>query len=137
MKSLKTAFAFVIYKDSSRKEILVVKRPEDDELPGIWDLPATTMQEQESMEEAVVRGGREKLDVELKPVRLLNTGTQDRKEYFLILSNVEAEIVSGSPDVKNAKTTSTKYTDWKWSSSEILKDGAEKGSLCCQLFLEK
>ena len=44
--------------------LLLVRRPDDDEdLPGAWGLPAATLAEGESEEDAVRRAGRDNLGV--------------------------------------------------------------------------
>ncbi len=69
MKPIKNAVAFVIYSPDGTK-ILAVQRPFNDEnLPGIWGLPAGSLKENESYEEAVLRAGREKLGVQLQIVK--------------------------------------------------------------------
>ena len=62
-------------------QILAVRRPEDDdELPGIWGLPAATLRG-ETVEDVIARIGRDKLGVKLTPVRLLAFGAQDRQRW--------------------------------------------------------
>ena len=55
--------------------ILTVRRPDDDEeLPGIWGLPAGSFEGTETLEDVVVRIGRDKLGVELIPGKQLTSG---------------------------------------------------------------
>ena len=50
--------------------LLLVRRPDDDEnLPGVWGLPAVSLAAGESEEDAVRRAGRDKLGVELRARR--------------------------------------------------------------------
>ncbi|PYS35639.1 MAG: DNA mismatch repair protein MutT, partial [Acidobacteria bacterium] len=68
MLPLKHSVAVMIVR---RDQILAVRRPEDDdELPGIWGLPAATLRGGETVEDVIARIGRDKLGVKLTPVRL-------------------------------------------------------------------
>ena len=106
--------------------ILAVRRPDDDdELPGIWGLPAGSFRSDETLEDLIARVGRDKLGVSLTPVRKLGAGTQDREHYRLEMELWEVA-VKGTP----AKS------QWQWTQIETLKAGSRKGSLCCRLALE-
>jgi 8-oxo-dGTP pyrophosphatase MutT (NUDIX family) len=108
-------------------QILSVRRPaDDDELPGIWGLPAGTCGEGESVSDVIQRIGREKLGVELRPLHLLRRGIQERPGYVLDMELWEAGL-TGYPD----------YPEWQWASFEILRSGASSGSLCCELALRQ
>ncbi len=72
------------------------RRDDDDELPGIWGLPAGSFRGAETLEELVGRIGRDKLGVSLKPKQKLATGTQDRERYRLEMELWEAEM-EGAP----------------------------------------
>jgi ADP-ribose pyrophosphatase YjhB (NUDIX family) len=106
--------------------ILAIRRPEDDdELPGIWGLPAGTCRNQETAHDVIVRIGREKLGVELKPERQLASGTQERPGYLLYMELWEVSM-TGTP----------KHPSWRWAPVELLQPGAAAGSLCCELALK-
>jgi hypothetical protein len=107
-------------------QILAIFRPEDDdELPGIWGLPAGTCRGEETVEQVISRIGREKLGVTLVPVRNVALGTQDRPAYRLEMELWEASM-HGTPT----------YREWKWGSVDLLVPGADCGSLCCQLAIK-
>jgi ADP-ribose pyrophosphatase YjhB (NUDIX family) len=111
---------------SNGDSILAVRRPDDDdELPGIWGLPAGTCRNQETVEDVIVRIGREKLGVELTPERQLASGSQDRPHYLLNMDLWEVSM-TGTPT----------HPNWRWVSLEDLRPGAEAGSLCCELGLK-
>lgn len=123
-------------RDVADPTILAVRRPEDDEeLPGVWGLPAARLREGETCEAALRRLGGEKLGVELEPVRALARGSLERPGYSLDMRLFGARIVSGTPRVMQHDRTVTQYVDWRWSRSVELLDGARRGSLCCQLYL--
>ncbi len=108
------------------KQILAIRRPaNDDELPGIWGLPAGTFRGREPAAELIARIGRDKLGVKLTPVRLVASGAQDRPRYRLEMELWEASM-EGDPD----------YPEWQWASVDLLQAGAESGSLCCELAIK-
>ena len=121
-KPVKHSIAVVVTKGDV---VLTVKRPEnDDELPGIWGLPAGTCASGETPQDVVRRIGREKLGVRLEPIRGLATGTQDRPSYRLQMELFEASM-DGIPS----------QGEWKWAPRSVLRDGQRQGSLCCDLAL--
>ena|ERR1043165_6939625 len=107
------------------EQVLSVRRPDDDdELPGVWGLPAGTLKAGETTEDLIRRIGREKLGTELKPIRLVNAGKQMRGHYLLEMELWEAAMeASGFP----------RHRQWRWASIESLRKGAKAGSLCCEL----
>jgi hypothetical protein len=117
--------------------ILIVKRPHDDEdLPDEWGLPAATVRNEESWQDAGVRAGREKLGVELEIGRELNRGSLQRSPYTIEMRLHEATIITGLPRVPQPETGVTQYQEWKWGVAADLKPAANKGSLCCRLLLD-
>ena len=113
----------VVVRDGA--QILALRRPDhDDELPGVWGLPAGSFRDSETPDDLILRIGRDKLGVSLTPVRLLAGGAQDRKRYRLEMELWEAAM-SGTPS----------RSEWKWTTLESLKPGSEQGSLCCRLAL--
>ena len=105
--------------------VLSVRRPDDDdELPGSWGLPAGTLRAGETTEDLIKRIGREKLGMELKPVRQINCGKQMRAQYLLEMELWEAAM-------EGSKYPS--HRQWRWASIESLRGSAEAGSLCCEL----
>jgi 8-oxo-dGTP diphosphatase len=113
----------VLIKNGDR--VLAIRRPDDDdELPGIWGLPAASYREDETLEELIDRIGRDKLHVVLTPKRRLTAGVQDRIRYRLEMELWEAGM-TGAP----------RGIEWGWMPLETLRAGSEKGSLCCSLAL--
>ena len=106
--------------------ILSTRRPDDDdELPGVWGLPAGSYRGLETLEELIRRLGHDKLGVSLKPKHKLGAGIQTRERYILEMDLWEAEMF-GVPD----------HPSWQWATAEILETGKLQGSLCCRLALE-
>jgi ADP-ribose pyrophosphatase YjhB (NUDIX family) len=122
--------------DDRSGEVLIVLRPPDDpDLPNVWGLPAASLRESETAEAAVLRVGREKLGVELEGPELRASGARDREGYRLVMDLYEAGIARGEPSVPQPATHVTQYAAWRWAPPQTLRPGAERGSLCCRLFL--
>ncbi len=137
LSPIRYAVSFIIYNDNS--QFLIVKRPkEDKELGDIWGLPAASfLIGDETPEEAVVRGGMEKLNCVIEPFeRLPLTMIQERSGYSLMMIDYKCRLIKGKADASKAHTKGTKYTDQKWTSDpKLLMPGAQKGSACIQIFL--
>jgi hypothetical protein len=107
--------------------LLLVRRPDDDEdLPGVWGLPAVSLGAGESEEDAVRRAGREKLGVELEPV--------ERVGREQTMTDWAARIVSGRPSVPQPGPH-TQYTELRFGEPSELVPAARQGSLCCRVLL--
>ena len=128
-RPLKRSIAVVVQKGS---QLLSVQRADDDdELPGIWGLPAGSYRGSETREELIRRIGHDKLGVAMTPLRLLASGAQDRTAY-----RIQMELWAVAID-KNPSTLPTgKAVVWKWVDPPALQEGSAKGSLCCQLALQ-
>lgn len=135
-KPMKCAVFYVIRNKEDEKKFVAVKRPEDDEdLPGVWGLPAGSVKEDESFEEACINRAKEKLKVDVKILKFIGRGNIDRGGYILHGEEFLVEIVSGELDVSRCEK-GTKYADWKWALPEELKEASSKGSLCSSIYLE-
>jgi ADP-ribose pyrophosphatase YjhB (NUDIX family) len=133
MKPLKQSISLVIEGPGG---LLLVRRPEDDDdLPGLWGLPATSLEEGETEEEAVRRTGRAKLGVEVRPLRPLGEATGERPAYRIRMRDWEAEILSGRPVVPQ-RGPGTQYDELRWGDAAELAPAARAGSLCCRVLLE-
>ena len=119
-KPIKQSVA-VLIRNGDR--ILTTRRPDDDdELPGVWGLPAGTFQPAESLENLIARIGTRKLGVVLTPIRKLTEGSQDRPAYRLQMELWEVSM-EGTPS----------HPAFQWAPVEILLPGRDCGSLCCEL----
>ena len=139
VQELRNAVAIVVQCPDAL--VLAVKRPDEpgEELPGVWGLPATTLRAGESPEDALRRLGREKLGVELTPLRELASGEQPRAGYTLRMTVYEASMAGepsalGGPE-HSGPSAGTLYDALDWLPPESFRDAAARGSLCCQLFL--
>ena len=134
MKPLKRSVALVIEGPSG---LLLVRRPEDDEsLPGEWGLPAATLRPDETEEDAVRRAGRDKLGVEVRPLRVLGEASGQRPGYRILMRDWAVEIVAGEPEVPQAGD-GTQYESWRWGEPAELAPAARHGSLCARLLLRE
>ena len=119
--------------------VLAVRRPDepDEELPGLWGLPAATLGDGETPEDGIRRLGREKLGVALTPLRALAEGEQSRGGYTLHMTVYDA-LMSGEPRLpeRTPGVTRTLYEALDWLPAASFREAAQQGSLCCELFLQ-
>ena len=133
------AIAVVINSPLDANLLLTVRRPDDDEdLPGVWGLPATTIRPQESDADAATRLGETKLGTPLTLQHLLADGTRTRTDYKLYMRLCSATMTNPEPTLPSnaGQDGVTYYADWRWAPVSSLVDGAERGSLCCALALQ-
>ena len=117
--------------------LLLVRRPDDDEsLPGAWGLPAATLRPGEDEEDAVRRAGREKLGVEVKPLRPLGEAEDERPGYRIRMRDWAVEIAAGEPAVPQPGA-GTQYESWRWGDPAELAPSAARGSLCARVLLRE
>jgi 8-oxo-dGTP pyrophosphatase MutT (NUDIX family) len=124
LRSPKRSISLVV---ESPEGVLLVRRPDDDEsLPGVWGLPAASLAEGESQEDAVRRAGREKLGVEVRPVEPVGRE--------LGMTDWRVEIVAGRPSVPQPGPN-TQYAELRWGEIAELVPASREGSLCSRVLL--
>jgi 8-oxo-dGTP diphosphatase len=134
VKPLKRSVALVIEGPDG---VLLVRRPDDDEsLPGEWGLPAATLGAGEAEEDAVRRAGRDKLGVEVRPLRSLGEAEDERSGYRIVMRDWAVEIASGEPFVPQPGA-GTQYDSWRWGGAAELAPAARRGSLCARVLLRE
>ena len=134
MKPLKHSVSLVIERPAG---LLLVRRPEGDEsLPGEWGLPAATLRPGEAEEDALRRAGRDKLGVEVRPVRALGEASGERPGYRILMRDWEVEIAAGEPVVPQPGD-GTQYDSLRWGEVEELLPAARRGSLCARVLLRE
>jgi len=107
--------------------LLLVRRPDDDEdLPGVWGLPALSLEPGESEQHGVRRAGHDKLGVEVEPLERVG---RDRT-----MTDWKARIVSGEPAVPQAGPH-TQYAELRFGKPSELVPAARLGSLCSRVLL--
>ena len=136
-RPVKQSVSVVIRRPDDPAHVLAVLRPPDDEdLPDVWGLPAASLRPGENWEAAVRRVGLEKLGVQLKVGAEQQRGSTERRNYRLEMRLYEATIEKGNPFVPQPNVEHTQYAKWKWGSREDLQPAAQRGSLCCKLYLQ-
>ncbi|MDR7571047.1 MAG: NUDIX domain-containing protein [Armatimonadota bacterium] len=136
---VKRSVALLVYPPGERGRFVVVRRPEhEEELPGVWGLPAATLRLGEEEIEAVHRVAREKLGIEVRLLGVRAHGVQERSGYRLEMRLWEAELVGPEPRLPQPSSDPgvTHYTDWRWARAAALEEAARQGSLCARLALE-
>ena len=134
MKPLKHSVSLVIEGPGG---LLLVRRPEGDEsLPGEWGLPAATLRPGEREEDAVRRAGRDKLGVEVRPLRVLGEASGERPKYRILMRDWEVEIVAGEPLVPQS-SEGTQYESLRLGDVDELLPAARHGSLCARVLLRE
>jgi ADP-ribose pyrophosphatase YjhB (NUDIX family) len=134
VKPLKQSVSLVIERPEG---LLLVRRPEGDEsLPGEWGLPAATLRPGEDEEDAVRRAGRDKLGVEVRPLRALGEAEDDRPAYRIRMRDWEVEVASGEPLVPQPGE-GTQYDSLRWGEAAELLPAARHGSLCARVLLRQ
>ncbi|HLM09895.1 MAG TPA: NUDIX domain-containing protein [Thermoleophilaceae bacterium] len=132
MKPQKQSVSVVVEEP---RGLLLVRRPDDDEsLPGLWGLPAVTLEPGEAEADAVRRAGRSKLGVELRPSAPVGEENAERPDYSLSMRDWAADIVSGEPRVPQP-AGGTQYTQLRWGEPADLVPAARAGSACCRVLL--
>src|SRR5438093_7568443 len=125
-------------------KVLSVRRPDDDdELPGVWGLPAGTLRPSETIKDLIGRIGRDKLGVDLTLVRKVASGRQMRRLYLLQMELWEA-FMAGSPFSLRLRPTGLAlrgHPNWRWAaidrSEEHTSELQSLTNLVCRLLLEK
>ena len=138
-KPIRKSVALVLVMEDDPLKVLLVRRPEDDEeFPGMWGLPATSLRNGETCEEVARRIGVQKLGAEVRVGGRVNSGEQDRNDYIMTMCLYSADLdgsVVALPGAPAAGRDVTLYTGWRWGKPTELTDSARRGSLCSQLLL--
>lgn len=136
-RRVKRSVSFVIRDPARSALVLAVRRPPDDEdLPDAWGLPAASLRDGETWEDAVRRAGREKLGVTLDAGALLEEGRIERGSYTLHMRLYEARVARGEPRVPQPTAGVTQYSALEWAPANRFEPAAAQGSLCCRLYLQ-
>jgi hypothetical protein len=123
-------------RDADGAVLLVRRPPDDEELPGVWGLPAASLARGESWEDAAHRAARGKLGVEIDLRAELRRGEQERPGYRLEMRLLDAAVRTGKPAVPGLAAGVTHYDACRWGRPEHLRPAAERGSLCARLMLD-
>ncbi len=135
---LKESVAVLIRSPSQPEKVLLVRRPDTDpELPGLWGLPAASLQPGEGDLDALERLAHSKLGITLHSIRLCCEGEQQRPQYRLRMRLYEA-LPNGEPVLPSPSSLAgiTLYEAWRWGELSELRASASAGSLCSFLALQ-
>ncbi|MDR7563860.1 MAG: NUDIX hydrolase [Armatimonadota bacterium] len=137
---VKRSVALLVYPPGARDRFVVVRRPEhpEEELAGVWGLPAATLRPGEEEIEAAHRIAREKLGTVVRLLGVRARGVQERPNYRLEMRLYEAELMGPEPRLPYPPPDfeTTYYTAWRWADTTVLREAAQQGSLCARLALE-
>ena len=133
---IKKAVSLVIYDSLKEKVLAVMRGSEDKYLPNTWSLPSGYVDEEESLESAVIRAASQKLGVEVRPVKVLGSGSVDRTGGTLQMTLYEVEIMLGTPMVPQPIPDVTQYDFCEMVLPKQLEDAAKKEVLSCVLYLK-
>lgn len=112
-KPIKHAVSVVI-KDNKNRTLFALRSPNKSEFPLFWSLPSHFVNAEENFEETIIRIGRNKLGVNLEPIKLLNEGHGERPEFILFMHVFAAKIVKGNPCLN-----SDDFIELKWSEPAL------------------
>ena len=99
------AVSAVIWEDDSRVRVLAVRRPEEagESFAGMWGLPAVTVGEGETPEDAVRRLGQQKLGMTLEVGEEITRGSEEREDGELTMVLLEATAMEDEPKLVRFK----------------------------------
>lgn len=132
----RTTVAIVFTNPQNDQQFFLVKRPDDptDIFCNTFGFPAATLEEGETIEQAIERIGTDKLGLQITPVEKLTTDTVSRvtHQFTMELWRVQAKGQlklkrSGRPDI-------TYYAGWKWGTVDDLVATAALGSEGSRLY---
>src|SRR3989475_12921614 len=113
-------------------KVLSVRRPDDDdELPGVWGLPAGTLRPSETINDLIGRIGRDKLGVDLTLVCKVASGRQMRRLYLLQMELWEASMAGRPVSFKVFPTPVALrgHPHSRWAALDSPRAGAAAGGL--------
>lgn len=128
---MKESVALLITDGDGR--YLAVRRSDDDgTLPGFWGLPAASLRQGESAEDAAHRAARDKLGLTVR----LREEMGEATAAPVHLRAYTAEIVDGTPALVSADPEASAYAALRLTSDlRLLLPAARAGSLCSQVCL--
>lgn len=130
-KPTKHAIA-VVLQNSEGKTLFALRNRNEQSFPLVWSLPSAFMHLGESIDETIVRIGRKKLGIDLKPRVLLNEGLVEREAYRLFMHDYSAELVHRTPQI----IESDPYEVLKWEDPRTQLASMDVMGDCCRLYWE-
>jgi 8-oxo-dGTP diphosphatase len=134
-QAVKRSVAIVI-RDSTGRYLVARRAEDDDSLPGVWGLPAASLRDAETLEQAAIRAGRQKLGVDVEIVGFLGTDTLSGDDHINELSEYEVRVLSGTPTVPQVDSSVSQYVQLRYTDDlSVLVPAARQGSLCSRILL--
>lgn len=109
---MKQVTAAIIRKD---KKILICQRDKDDECAMQWEFPGGKLEDNETLEECIVREIKEELDVYIKVAGIFTTSTYHYNGIDVFFTVYNSEIIDG--DIKL-----NVHNDAKWITVNELRN---------------
>jgi 8-oxo-dGTP diphosphatase len=126
----------IVIRDSAGRFLVVRRAADDDSLPGVWGLPAASLRDGETTEQAAIRAGRDKLGVEVEITGSLGTDSLSGDDHTNELSEYEVHVLSGTPAVPQPDSSVSQYEELCYTDDlSILVPAARQGSLCSRILL--
>ena len=109
-KRIQVVGALILNKN---QEFLICQRPKNKQRALLWEFVGGKVEQNESLQEALIRECKEELDIEIKPIRLFGSVSYDYPDILIDLSILECKLLSD-------KITIKEHNDIKWiKASEI------------------
>lgn len=108
MKHIEVSAAAII----DNKKVLITKR-NGGPFHDMWEFPGGKVEENETLEETVIREINEELLIKVEPTKHLVTVNYQYPDFHLTMHLYICEIIKGKP-------TLTEHSDLKWVGSENL-----------------
>ena len=136
MSKVKRESVAIVIKDEDGR-FLAVKRADDDSFPGMWSLPAATVRDGESLEDAAKRAAKDKLGVDIKMVGEIGDASKDAHDCVKHMTEFEVEIVGGAkPTLEVRDPTVSRYSEMKYCDEpSLLIPATKSGALCSGIYL--
>ena len=84
----------------------------------------------------MVRAGRAKLGVDVRPLAPIGEAEAERPGYVLAMRDWGARVEAGEPAVPQPGP-GTQYVELRWGEPVELVPAARAGSLCCRVMLQE
>lgn len=109
-KTVKVVGAIIL---NEADEVLCALRSPNMSLPNYWEFPGGKVEENESLEEAIVREIKEELNCLIETNQIFHEYTHEYEHIFVNLITVLCRLVDGTP-------TASEHAELKWINKKNL-----------------